>query len=110
MQRLEDRLDNVVGSREHIVVPKTQHTKARGPQKVIPSRVIRHLLDVLASVQLNDNSGIGASEVADMEPDLMLSAEFESAQLATAQAVPEETFGLCRVSAEVANMAAHAVS
>jgi hypothetical protein len=107
MQSLEDSLEDLLCSRHHVVVPKPKNTEPRRPQKAIAAIVVRHSIDMLASVQFDDDGSLDADEVTNVETDLMLPTKLEPAQLAAAQTTPEPTFGVGRILSEVADMAKH---
>lgn len=88
MQCLEDGLYNLIGPGEDVTVPESQNPKSCGAQKVIPSGVIRDLLQMLAPVQLDDDQRFDASEVANIQAHLMLATELESTELSAAYASP----------------------
>ena len=58
MKRFKDCVEDGFGSEQHVIVPEPQDLESRGPQEVIATGVIGLLLDVLASVQLDDYPGV----------------------------------------------------
>jgi len=64
-------------------------------------------VEMLAAVQLDDNGGFQANEIADVGADLMLPSEFETVQLTAAQSTPEKAFSLRRIPAQVAGEVDH---
>jgi hypothetical protein len=107
MHRFENRLNDILNMSAHVAVPEAQHTKAGGPQEIVTAFVVRQLLGMLAAIQFDDDSAVERNEVADVEPDLVLATELESAHLASSQAAPEKAFGVGEVSSEFADTAAH---
>jgi len=107
MQGHEDRLENLLGVRHHVVVPEPKNTEARGPQKSIATIIVRYLVNMLASVQLHDDGSLDAGEVANVEADLMLPAKLEPAHLTAAEMAPQATLGVGRVPSEIADMPEH---
>ena len=107
MQRFMDRLDDLLGPSEHVAVPEPQHAKSCGAQEEIATLIVGCLRGVLSAIQFNDDASIGTRESADVETDLMLSAEFEAAQLTAPQAVPQETFCGSRILAKVTDISTH---
>ena len=68
------------------------------------------MLGVLTSVQLDDDSGVEGSKVANIEPDLVLAAEFEARKLATPQSAPKKPFGIGQVVSKGTDVSAHGQS
>ena len=91
--RFEDRL----GPRENIVVPKAQHAKPVRSEKGISLRIVVRLLDMLASIQLDDDMRLDTREIADVWTDRVLSAKFEAGQLPSTEPIPEQVLGMGRV-------------
>jgi len=81
VQRFVDGLKDDIDLREDVVVPEAQNSKASRSEKVIPSSVVVRLLDVLASIELDNHPSIHAGEVADVGPHRMLPTELETRQL-----------------------------
>ena len=107
MQGLENRIEDLRGSRHRVAVPEAENTEAGRPQKAIAARVVRRPIDMLTSIQFDDDRCLDADEVADVEPDRMLTAEPESAQSTATQMAPETTLGIGRILPEIADMAKH---
>jgi hypothetical protein len=107
MERLEDRLDDVIEPLNHVDVPEAQDAIAGRSQEIIASLVVAHVLSVLTSVEFNDESAIERGEVADVEANLMLAAEFEAGELSSPEAAPEKALGVCLVATKGADMAEH---
>ena len=74
---------------------------------MVSPRVIGALVYVLAAIQLDDDLGCDTDEIANVESDLMLATEFESAKLATPQMIPQEPFAIGGILPHVANVVEH---
>jgi hypothetical protein len=107
MHCFKNRLDDILDVSVHVAVPETKHTKAGRPQEIVAALVVHQPVDMLAAVQFDDDSAVERNEVANIEPDLVLASEFESSQLASSQATPEQAFGFREVSSEFADTSAH---
>ena len=59
---------------------------------------------MLAAIQLDDDGRLKTNEVADVTTDLTLASELEAVELTSAQMLPQATFGLVGVVAEVASV------
>ena len=94
MERLEDRLDDIVEPLHHVDVPEAQNSIAGRSQEIIAPLVIAHVLSVLTSVELNDESAIERGKIADVEADLMLAAELEAGELSPPESAPEKALGV----------------
>jgi len=108
LQCLVDRLEYDLSPNEHVVVPKAQHPKTTRSEKGVPTHVVVGLLGMLTSVQLDDDGSLKASEVANIRPDRMLPAEFESCQLTSTQTLPKDALCVGRIFAEGARVSKHA--
>ena len=58
------------------------------PQECVPCSVVGRLVQVLAAVELNDETGFKAYEVADIDAKGMLPPKLEATELATTQMMP----------------------
>ncbi len=108
MQRLKNGLHDLFGPNEHVAVPESQNPKSRRTQKIVSSRVVSDLSYMLTSVQLDDDRCFDASEIANIQADLMLAAEFESAELAATQASPKHALGVGLSSPQVSDASKYA--
>ena len=77
MQRLEDSFEDRICSRKNVVIPEAQNAKAIGSQESIATTVVRCLLNVLTSVQFNDDRGFEANEVTDIRANGTLPSKLE---------------------------------
>jgi hypothetical protein len=55
VQGLIDRLDNLIRSREYVIVPEAQYAKPSRSQEVIAPGVISLPLDMLASIEFDND-------------------------------------------------------
>jgi hypothetical protein len=108
MQCLEDRLDNAIEFGLNICIPETQHTVTRRSQETVPPSIVGRALNVLTTVQFDDDPTVQRGEVANIESDLMLSAELETADLSAPQTAPEQALRVGLVFSESAHMLEHA--
>jgi len=107
MERFEYRLEDGLGPQQHVVVPESQNPETLGSQKCIAIGVVRHLKDMLASVQFDDNGGLQTDKVANVTTDRSLSAKFVAAELTASQTAPEQAFGIGGVAAQFASVCVH---
>ena len=63
---------------------------------------------MLATIQFDDHSRLKADEVADVDPQGVLSPELEAVQLTAAQATPKKPFRLRQVFAQFPGKVNHA--
>src|SRR5215472_9446412 len=66
MKGCKNRVENGGQVGRDIPIPEAQDTIAVGSEVLVPPRVVRFLLDVLTSIQLDDERGLEADEVADI--------------------------------------------
>ena len=102
-----DGIDDLCRVQDDIAVPKAQHPKACGPQEAIASLVVFPSLGVLASVELDNQPGFDAGEIADVQTNLMLPPEFVAVELTSSQPRPKDTLGIGHVCTEEADVSAH---
>jgi hypothetical protein len=72
LQRFKDRLDDIVRPSHHVTIPESEDTIAARPQEGVSMKILRRLIEVLTSIQFNDDLGFGANKVADMDTDWVL--------------------------------------
>jgi hypothetical protein len=53
-----------------------------GPEERIPTKIIWRLVQVLAAIKLDNERGLKADEVTNIDAKWMLPSEFEATQLA----------------------------
>jgi hypothetical protein len=73
---------------QHIVVPKPHYMEALLIQKETTPLVIRLLIHVLSTIQLDDHPLFPANKISDIRPDGILTSEFVPRQLPIAQHLP----------------------
>ena len=83
MQRFKNGLQDTIGIRHHIAVPEAQYSQAVRPEESVAPCIVRHLLDMLAAIQLDDDSRLQANEVTNIRPERALAPEFEAVYLPT---------------------------
>jgi len=88
MQGLVDRLDDIVGTEQDVVIPEPQRAKAAGSQRRISMPVVPRLIEMLTAIQLDHDPRLDADEIADINAEGMLPPELEASQLAAVQATP----------------------
>ena len=107
MQGRDDRLHDALGLVHDVAVPESEDAVTLRPQESVAVCIVGRLVEMLTAVEFDDDSHLGADEVADVGPDHVLAPELESRHLAAAQATPEETFGVGQVLAKVAGEVEH---
>jgi hypothetical protein len=91
IQRHEDGAENVVRILKNIVVPKSQHPESESLQVVSATLVIGKLVEMLTSIDLDDDSALETDEIEDVASHAMLTAELHS-ELGVAQVPPQQCF------------------
>ncbi|HEY4167324.1 MAG TPA: hypothetical protein VGM96_11130 [Reyranella sp.] len=81
MQRREDRVDHGIEFRLNVSIPEAKNAVAGGSQETVSPIVVRDTLEMLATVEFDDEPAIERGEVTNVEADLVLSAELETADL-----------------------------
>jgi len=64
---------------------------------------------MLATVQFDDDCAVETGKVANVESDLMLTAELESSELPTAQTTPKSALSVRWIFPKTTNMSSHEV-
>ena len=105
--RLEDRVDNSIEFRLDVTIPEPKDTITGRSQETVSLIVVFGAFEMLTPIQLDDETPVERSEVADVEADLVLAAELETGDLAATKAAPEKAFWRCLVVAESTRMAEH---
>jgi hypothetical protein len=98
---LEDGLDIF----ENFVVPESQDGVALAREPFVSNDVVG-VVEVLAAVGFDDDSGVVADKIWDVTSDGVLSSEFH-AELVSAQVFPEVLFGVGHVVAQFAASGGH---
>jgi hypothetical protein len=75
-------LNDFVNFRDDLIVPEPQHCKSSRTQKFAATFVSIQLVGVLRTVELDYELGFLTTEVCEKGSDRMLSAKFESLELA----------------------------
>ena len=89
MQRFIDGFEHDFRLRKNVIVPEAQYTESFGPEKGIASSVIRRLLDMLASIQLDNDTRFDAGEVTYVRADGVLPSKLETGDLPASQSIPK---------------------
>ncbi|MET3651840.1 hypothetical protein ABIC75_001562 [Dyella japonica] len=87
---------------QDIIVPETQHAIALFPKLFCSCFVINQLIAMLTTVKLHDQAGIRTDKINDIEPDLVLTAEFPALEAAISQVMPQQLPGICLTDAQAA--------
>jgi len=97
-----DGFENSLCFLQHLIVPKTHHAQTKRFQFPGSIRIINSLLVIgmSAAVKFNDQSSFMAVKIGDIAGNGMLPAEFETQQLAVAQQLPEQVFGVGGIFAQ----------
>lgn len=90
-------MQHVFHTVEHIIVPESDYTYARGLKNFRAFFVIQTLLFVVMSsaIKLNSKTGIVAVEVEDISTNRILSTELEAAETTSSQNIPKQLFCVC---------------
>jgi hypothetical protein len=100
LESIQDGLQDSIGLQQNLPVVEAHHVKACAFQHrcTPPVLLCSFRLEVLATIDLDDQLGFEAGEVGEEWSDGMLSAELEAGKLAVAQVAPDQPFcvgGLC---------------
>ncbi len=107
MQGFVDGIDHIAGSREHVGIPESQDAQTFRSQIGVATRIVCRLLDMLTPVELDDDTGTQAHEVADVRTNRVLPPELEVIQLSPTQMPPEVPFGIRRRPAQGTDKSDH---
>ena len=102
MQRLHYFLNYIVDASKDLAVPEAHDTKTALFDEPGAPIIFLRLIEVLASVELDHESCLGACEVSDKVSDRELSAEPELVEPFCSQPAPQLLFRICFVTAEPA--------
>jgi len=104
LQRVEDRLHYVVGSLDHVVVPKVDHPKALSFKPSGTSRVqsVGPVVAMRVAVDFNHQLRAEADEIDDVPANRVLTSELESLESMCAKSRPQALLGCCLISAQLA--------
>jgi len=81
---------------QNLVIPIAQHPKAQALQHFGATLVIRTLLKMLPTIQLDDQPRFKANKVGDVSAQGHLPTEAKTRQLAAPQLLPQAVFGIGR--------------
>ena len=81
MQCFKNGFERSLRLRKNIIVPEAQDAKPVRSEEAATSKVVVRLLDMLASVQLDNDRGFDTSKVANVGTDGMLPAKLEPGHL-----------------------------
>ena len=98
----QDVVQNILGPRQHIIVPIAKHTISMLLQDLRADFVCIGLLDMLPTIQLDDQLGFRANEIRDVASDWDLSSEFEPCHLVQSQMPPKMPFGIGQLISQFA--------
>ena len=101
LKRLPDRLVNFVRSSEDSRVPEPQHAKALLAQPGVPRGVVRALVEMMRTVDFDDQAGAEADEVEDVAAHRYLPAELVAGEVAQAERAPKTALGVGGLAAEI---------
>ncbi len=107
VQCFEDGIEDPRRPGDDVAVPEAKHPKATSPEISITSQVVVRLLDMLAAVQLDDETGFKTGKVRDEGSYGMLTAKPEARQLAAAQVLPKQILGVGWVATERSDKTKH---
>ena len=98
-ERLANDKDDSVEVRQHIIIPETEDLESLGFQERGAFGVAR--LAMLATIDLDDQHRIEASEVRDIGQQAVLETELEPVDLAVADGLPEFLLRIRSVTTEL---------
>jgi hypothetical protein len=101
VENLENPYANTFTILGNFVVPEAQNMKAFGSKKT-RSHFVALGVRVLSAIDVDDERVREAHEIDDVAPDRLLSSEFGSRELATAEEAPHRLLCLGHVAAEAA--------
>ena len=97
-QRIVDTVQHGVRLRQHIVVPIAQDAPTALLEIVHALVVISDGLDMLTSIEFDDNAAFRTRKISNEQSDRMLAAEFPPGQCAIPQVSPQQSFGIGLIS------------
>ncbi|GEM_PF-1845439 len=101
-QRQPDRLEHIVCSDEHIVVPESHHAETEFIQFPCSLQIGFRLIHMLSAIDLDDEICIETREVGNEASDWNLPTELESPKSSVAKSRPEPAFGIGHCRAQLA--------
>ena len=106
-KRRDDRLHDALGLVHDVAVPESEDAVTLRPQESVAVCIVRCLVEILTAVEFDDDSHLGADEVADVGADHVLAPELEAAHLTATKPAPEKAFGRCQILAQVSGKVEH---
>ena len=97
---MPDRFHNGVRLLQYLVVPEAQHMKARCVEEVRSDRVLIRHLDVLSTIDFNNQSPLKTNKIQNRSFEGMLPAKLH-AELLSTQALPKRVLSVGHRSAQV---------
>ncbi len=85
---------NFVDALQHLVIPEAKHAVAARVEKRGARFVLLSSLEMLRTVQPDDEAPFGRAEISEVGTDRKLTAEFGGAHLAVSQMAPQDSFGV----------------
>jgi hypothetical protein len=82
------RLHHVLGIRQYVIVPESQHTKAKRLKACRSFRIIVDLLSVLTTVHLDDQPMFQTHKINYVTIYRMLPVDFDARQTAISKQLP----------------------
>jgi hypothetical protein len=95
---------DVIRAQQGVVVPESQDSIAVDAKLAAAFDVVSLLLQVLPTIQLDNQPRFDAGEIGDIPRNGMLTPEFESAEIASTQEPPKMAFGIGKVAAQGAGI------
>ncbi len=95
-------MQHAVDIRENVVVPETDHTQAALGEE--GGAFLVRFVAVLPTIGFDDKTRISAQEIDDVRAERCLTAELVAGELAVAEALLQEAFGVGRVAAQAARV------
>ncbi|MBB4130935.1 hypothetical protein GGR62_001713 [Xanthomonas campestris] len=91
-QTLRNRFTHIVGAHQHLIIPEAQQLEALSAQEGL-AHCIGGRIQVLATVKLDDQRAVQASEIGDIRPNGTLPAKLASQQAPITQVAPKQALG-----------------
>jgi hypothetical protein len=94
VQRIQDRIQDVIGPQERIVIPEPQHAPSGRRHQCCPSFVLRRPVYVLTTIEFDDQALLRTREIREIRSEGMLTAKLEAKDSSIAQMKPQPDFGI----------------
>ncbi len=82
---------------KHFMIPKSKHAITQYLDIFSPSQVVRDLLGMLATIDLDDNFGLQAEEIHDVGSKDLLTSKLDALESSTTQSTPQAPLRLGRI-------------